>query len=138
MRIAESTDDDAVSSLLLIAGSWRDRQDPDCLVLACLPGFRAKRCWSTGHTVNGVARENAVTTARLLAAISEDMLAVDQENWVKPASPWISGGTTDEPEISYTVELGAVEDETGEKDDAKVAEVLESIRFHHPASTLKA
>jgi hypothetical protein len=63
-----------------------------------------------GYAVTAVAREDAVSTARLLVSWWEGMLASDLERWPISGITLNIGGTADEPELSYAVDLGESEE----------------------------
>ncbi|MCQ1954385.1 hypothetical protein [Arthrobacter sp. zg-Y238] len=205
VRIAESAAPDAPFSSLLIIGQKRDADMLDFLVrthdqlLAGFPGTSVLVDGSYGgFTVSGVARDDAVPAARRLITWWEDMLAAELEHWPFSEIEMTIGGTAEEPDISYSVDLDEPEDnaapvpleekrqearravaawtrslpdlealaktrvrsgyavrfsftptkfkpqviveelKTGDEDEDETAEVVAAIRFHHPASTVKA
>ena len=118
LRIAESAEPEARYSSLQITGKDRDPEVLDFLVrthedlLALFPGESVLVDGSYGcFTVSGVERDDAVPAARRLVTWWEGMLAADLEDWLISEIKLTSGGTAEDPEISYSVALDEPEDD---------------------------
>ena len=61
--------------------------------------------------VSGVTRDDAAAAARLLGAWWEHLLAANLQAWPSSDLTLGIGGTAEEPEVSYVVELGDPEEE---------------------------
>jgi hypothetical protein len=118
LRIAESAEPEARYSSLRITGKNRDAEVLEFLVrtheelLTLFPGESVLVDGSYGgFTVSGVARDAAVPAARRLVTWWEGVLAADLGDWPISEIELTIGGTTEDPEISYSVALDEPEDD---------------------------
>lgn len=120
LRIAETAESGAAFSSILVGGVSRDQRVLDSLVRGhdSLLALLADQSLlvdglSGGYTVTRVAHESAVHVAGVLAGWWGGMLASEPELWPVSGISVEIGGTSDDPGISYAVDLEGTDDASG-------------------------